>query len=73
MMEASHFRTLNYVEVIYFDKGKYKGRKHVFYPEDEAKQMYTRTINKMSEDKKETLISLRDENHNIVKSLYIGK
>lgn len=69
MMKLSHFRTMNYIEVIYFDKGNYKERKQAFYQDNLCEQMFIRTENKMKEEKKETLIALRDENHNLIKSI----
>lgn len=63
-------RTLNYVEVIYLtEKGMYNGRKHAHYPEQEAKTMFQRTVNKLSAEKAKALICLREENHELLKSL----
>lgn len=64
----THNRTLHYVDVIYLSKGKYDGRKHAHYPEQEAVIMFQRTINKFKEEKKEALICLREENHSLIKS-----
>lgn len=69
MMNLSHFRTMNYIEVIYFEKNIYKERKQAFYQDNLCDQMFLRTENKMKEEKKQTLISLRDENHNLIKSV----
>lgn len=62
-----HFRTIHYVEVLYFEKGQYKKRNFKHYPEDEAKTIYQRTVNKAKEDKLSVLICLREENHNLLK------
>lgn len=62
------YRKLLYVEVIYLLDGFFKGRKFVHYPEKEAEQMYLRTINKMESDKVSSLISLRNEEHSLIKS-----
>lgn len=63
-------RTLNYVEVIYLtEKGMYSGRKHAHYPEQEANTMFQRTVNKLSADKAKALICLREENHELLKSV----
>ncbi len=62
-----HHRTLHYVEVIYLEKMKYHKRKHEHYPEKEAATMYMRTINKFREDKKNAIICLREENHQLLK------
>ena len=62
----SHFRTLHYVEVLYFIKGQYDKRNFKHYPEDEAKKIYQRTINKAKQDKLTVMICLREENHNLL-------
>lgn len=61
-------RTLHYVEVIYLENMKYKKRKHEHYPVNEAKNMYLRTINKFKEDKKNAVVCLRQENHELIKA-----
>lgn len=71
-MTTSHsdqkHRTLNYVEVLYFDKGKFKSRKHAYYPVEESEKIFQRTINKMTEDKIESMVCLRTETHELIKS-----
>lgn len=67
-MDQSHFRTLHYVEVTYLEKGMPSSGKHVHYDEKEAAEMYMRTINKFKVEKKNALIQLRDENHQLLKS-----
>lgn len=62
-----HNRTLNYVEVLYFNKKQYLKRKHEHYPEKEAATIYLRTVNKFKEDKSEVIICLRSENHELLK------
>lgn len=62
------YRTLHYVEVIYLSEGFFKGRKFVHYPEKEAEQMYLRTVNKMTQDKISSLVTLRKEDHTMIKS-----
>lgn len=62
------YRKLKYVEVIYLSEGFFKGRKFVHYPEKEAEQMYLRTVNKMTQDKIESLVTLRNEDHILIKS-----
>ena len=63
------YRTLNYVEVIYLKEGFFKARKFVHYPEKEAETMYLRTVNKMAQDRVDSLVTLRKENHNLIKSI----
>lgn len=63
-----HHRTLNYVEVIYLTNGMYTGRKAVHYPPDEALNMYMRTIHKMKSENKRCLVTLREENHVMLKN-----
>jgi len=67
-MKDQDFRTLLYVEVIYLAEGFFKDRKFVHYPEKEAEQMYLRTVNKMTQDKIESLVTLRNEDHILIKS-----
>lgn len=61
-------RTLNYVEVVYLVKGFFNGRKFIHYPEKEAEVMYQRTVNKMVQDKIDCLVTLRTEDHGLLKS-----
>jgi hypothetical protein len=68
MNNDKDYRKLNYVEVIYLKEGFFKNRKFVHYPEKEAEQMYLRTVNKMTEDKVESLVTLRTEEHTLLKS-----
>jgi hypothetical protein len=70
MSDQAH-RTLQYVEVIYFvGKTKtYKSRKWQHYPVEEAGIMYQRTLNKMKEEKVNCLVCLREENHQLIKSM----
>lgn len=63
----SNYRTMNYVEVIYLQKGQYQSRKKVDYLEKEAAVMFLRTVNKFKEEKKNALICLRDEAHQLLK------
>jgi hypothetical protein len=65
---TSHFRTLHYVEVIYLSNGQCAGKKFVYYPVDEARVMFARTINKFKDEKTRALICLREENHQLIKS-----
>ncbi len=61
--------TLHYVEVLYMKGVNYLDRKFNHYPESEASQVYTRTVNKFTEDKsKNVIVTLREENHTILKS-----
>jgi hypothetical protein len=57
-----------YVEVIYLSEGIFKGRKFIHYPEKEAESMYLRTTNKMVQDKIDCLVTLRKEDHTLLKS-----
>lgn len=66
-----HFRTMHYIEVCYFEKGRYASRKLQHYSEEEAMVIYQRTINKLKEDKKTALICLREENHNLIRSEWL--
>lgn len=67
-MTDSKHRTLFYVEVVYLDKGKPSGVKFQHYPEAEAERMYLRTINKFKQEKRDALVNLREENHQLIKS-----
>lgn len=61
-------RTLHYVEVLYLKAGQYESRKFAHYPEGEAARMYLRTINKLKMEKRSSLVQLREENHQLIKS-----
>lgn len=63
---TSHFRTLHYVDVIYLNNGMPTGRKFVHYPTEEARLMFSRTINKFKEEKTSALVCLREENHSLI-------
>lgn len=52
-----------YVEVLYFKHNLFSERKTVNYQEEEAKQIYQRTINKFTESKEQAIIAIRDSNH----------
>lgn len=51
------------VEVIYFENCQYKSRKHAYYPENEARQVYQRTLNKMIKNETSCLVCLRNAKH----------
>ena len=72
-MTNSHFRTMNYVEVILFERGHYKNRKFKYYPKEEARAIYQRSVNKAKEDKITALICLREENHILIKSVWLER
>lgn len=61
-------RTLHYVEVIYLENMRYQKRKHEHYTEQEARNMFLRTMNKFKEENKNAIICLRHENHELIKS-----
>lgn len=63
-----HYRKLNYVEVIYLDKNQPSSAKFQHYPEEESIKVFQRTVNKMKAEKRNVLIVLRDENHQLIKS-----
>ncbi len=65
-------RTLHYIEVIYFEKGQYKDRKHEHYPEEEAKQMFLRASNKFKDSGQHVILALREENHMLIKAVSFG-
>ena len=65
--DAQH-RTLNYVEVVYLKNGAFESRKFAHYPEDEAAKMYARTINKLTQENRPSLVQLRTESHQLIKS-----
>ncbi len=67
-MKDSTFRTLHYVSVAYFKLGQYIDSKFKYYSLPEASGIYQRTINKLSEEKTECIVSLRDENHILLKA-----
>ena len=66
------YRTLHYVEVVYLSQGFFKERKFLYYPEKEAEKMYMRTVNKMTQDKVSSLVTLRKEDHTLIKSQRIN-
>jgi len=59
-------RILHYVEVLYFNGVIYKDRKFQFYPPAEADRIYGLTVSRLS--KTDVIVSLREENHNLLKS-----
>lgn len=65
----SHHRTLHYVEVIYLHNGMPNSKKFVHYPVDEAKVMFSRTVNKFKQEKTSALVCLREENHQLITSI----
>lgn len=68
METDKHHRTLHYVEVIYLTDGVYHSRKFAHYPEEEAARMYVRTVNKLKKENKSALVSLREENHTMIRN-----
>ena len=68
-----HFDThkdLHYVEVVYFEKGRYVERKSKYEVPEAIGQLYQRTVNKMTDEKKQCLVMHRDANHQLIKSFY---
>lgn len=61
---------LQYVEVVYFEKGRYVERKSKYEVPEAIGQLYQRTVNKMTEEKKQCLVMHRDANHQLIKSFY---
>jgi len=61
-------RTLHYVEVVYFEKGRYVERKSKYDMPDQCAKLFQRTVNKMTEEKKQCLIVIRDEKNQLLKS-----
>jgi hypothetical protein len=59
-----------YVEVYYLTKDKKQctGRKWQACKDGEADSMYMRTIGKMLKENKTTLVALRKDNHELIKS-----
>ena len=57
-----------YVEVYYLTKTRCTGRKLQHYERAEAEGIYMRTIGKMTENKTECMVTLREDNHELVKS-----
>lgn len=61
---------LHYIEVVYFEKGRYVERKSKFEVPEAIGQLYQRTVNKMTEEKKQCIVMHRDANHQLIKSFY---
>ena len=58
-----------YVEVFYFIDRQYAERRFIHYNNpDQANDIYKKTIAKMKKYKNDTLICLRDDNHELIKS-----
>lgn len=61
---------LHYIEVVYFEKGRYVERKSKYEVPEAIGQLYQRTVNKMTEEKKQCIVMHRDANHQLIKSFY---
>jgi len=59
---------MQYIEVFYLDKMKNTSRRFKEYEKDEVEIAFKRTIGKLTMEKQNALIVIRDENHQLIKS-----
>ena len=57
-----------YIEVYYLSKMNYTARKVQTYSENEIDVMYSRAIGKLISDKKQALVCIRNDEHDLIKS-----
>lgn len=58
----------HYVEVVYFENNQWQSRKLFHYEKTEAESMYTRALNKLTLEGTSCLVSLRNDNHELIHS-----
>lgn len=58
----------NYVEVVYLKAKQPETIKFQMYSEEESLKVFQRTLNKMRMEKRDCLVVLRDDNHQLIKS-----
>lgn len=57
-----------YVEVYYLKNKSYVSRKMQEYKKEEIEVMFKRTIGKMMTQKTESMVCMRDDNHDLIKT-----
>lgn len=65
----AHHRALHYVEVFYLKSGHVSGMKFKHYPVEEATKIFNMTVKKLTDENKEALVCLREENHQLITSI----